>query len=80
MPARYRLANEALKVPMPDRNGRLFAGGDEGEAVDAEDPFYRALINDGDLVPVENAEAPDPLTAKPDKTPAAPDGGQRKGK
>ncbi|WP_054308921.1 hypothetical protein [Mesorhizobium sp. 1M-11] len=45
---RYRLASDALKVPMPDRNGRLFST--DGETVDTEHPFYAALIADGDIV------------------------------
>ncbi|HEV2501476.1 MAG TPA: hypothetical protein VGV39_00275 [Mesorhizobium sp.] len=45
---RYRLASDALKVPMPDRDGRLFSV--EGETVDTEHPFYAVLIADGDIV------------------------------
>lgn len=52
MPERYRLADPTRKVPMPDRGGRLFSQSENGEVIDLESPFYRALIADGDIVPV----------------------------
>lgn len=69
---RYRLANDALQVPMPDRGGRLF--GAQGETVDTENPFYAVLIADQDLVE-EPAETP---AVETKIQPAA--GGQGKGK
>ena len=69
---RYRLAHDALQVPMPDRGGRLFGIG--GETVDTEHPFYAALIADADIVE-EPAELPE---TKSSQQPAA--GGQSKGK
>jgi hypothetical protein len=44
-----------LKIPMPDRGFRL-AG--ESETVDREDPHYKRLIDEGDLV-IVNAVARD---------------------
>lgn len=55
-PERYRLADLAHQLPMPDRGGRLFDRTEEGEAVDTEDPFWRVLIADKDIVPVKPAK------------------------
>lgn len=50
-PERYRLADLAHGLPMPDRGGRLFDQTEEGEAVDPEDPFWSVLIKDRDIIP-----------------------------
>ena len=64
MNKRYRLADPACQVPMPDRGGRLFSR--EGENVDPEHPFYMRLIADGDIVPASR-DAPE---ASPPVAPA----------
>lgn len=65
---RYRLADLAHTVPMPDRGGRLFGRSVEGETVDTEQPFYSRLILDGDLIEVSSEQ------------PAAEQRGKSKGK
>lgn len=62
----YRLADPAALVPMPDRGGRLFSQGDEGETVNVEDSFYAALIADRDIVPVGSSAS----RAEPQAAPA----------
>ena len=42
------LADPTHKLPLPDRNGRLFLA--EGEVVDRENAFYAQLFADGSLV------------------------------
>jgi len=53
-----RLADPASKLPMPDRDFRLFPA--EGTTVDADDPFWMACLADGSIVeaglPDEGAE------------------------
>lgn len=51
----YQLASPDLKIPMPDRSGRLFSP--EGEAVDPTIPFYAMLINGGDIIPAADNAA-----------------------
>jgi hypothetical protein len=48
---RWRLADPAARVPMPDRGGRLFRADARGEAVDPENRFYATMIAEGSLVP-----------------------------
>ena len=52
MTRRYRLADPEVRVPMPDRGGRLFRPGEKGEAVDPESRFYATLIAEGGIIPV----------------------------
>lgn len=47
------LARADLKIPMPDRGNRLF--GAAGETVDETEPYYRRLIEDGDIIAVPDA-------------------------
>lgn len=56
----YVLANPDLKIPMPDRDCRLF--GPDGEQVSEQDAYYARLIADGDIVPVK-----EPAKAKAEK-------------
>lgn len=69
MTERYRLANPAATVPMPDRGGRLFSDDPQGEAIDRESRFYATMIADGDLVPVATAPA---VPATPPSPPDPP--------
>lgn len=68
MTKRYRLADPAAQIPMPDRGGRLFSATPRGEAVDIGQRFYSNLIADGDLVPadaaVTNASQPAKATGR----------------
>ncbi|CUA90216.1 Protein of unknown function (DUF2635) [Chelatococcus sambhunathii] len=65
-----RLADPASKLPMPDRDFRLFPSA--GMTVDADDPFWMACLADGSVVevspPEEGAEkvpaSPNASTAK----------------
>ncbi|WP_128292003.1 hypothetical protein [Afifella aestuarii] len=45
------LARQGLKIPMPDRDFRLFPA--KGRRVDLDDPFYAQLKRGGDLVASE---------------------------
>lgn len=56
---RMWLARSDLRIPMPDRGGRLFSP--DGETVDLDDRFYLTLATDKDIV------ASDPKSAKPKK-------------
>lgn len=74
---RYRLADPAHTVPMPDRGGRLFSQEARGENVDSEHPFYLAMIAYGDIVEA----APDAATeAAVTEQPADDLRGKSKGK
>lgn len=55
-----QLARPDMKIPMPDRGGRLFSA--DGETVDLDSGFYATLVADGDIV-----AALDPQSAKPTK-------------
>lgn len=56
-----KLARPGLKIPMP--GGAIFA--ERGETVDADNPFIRRLISDGDLiVATETEESNDAKPAK----------------
>lgn len=45
------LADPAARLPMPDRGFRPFSA--TGETVDAEKPFWRRALADGEIVEVE---------------------------
>ena len=49
----YRLANPDALIPMPDRGGRYFQSGPDGEVIDTENRFYATMIADGDLIEVK---------------------------
>lgn len=49
----FRLANPEAQIPMPDRGGRLFQPGPDGEVIDTENRFYATMIADGDLIEVK---------------------------
>jgi hypothetical protein len=57
----YILARPDLRIPMPDRGGRLF--GAEGEAIDPHMLFYANLIEGGDIIRQAETAAP-PTTRK----------------
>ena len=62
----YRLADLSHMLPMPDRGGQLFPQTEEGLPIDPEHPFYRVLIVDHDIIPVESSSA-----SRADPPPAA---------
>lgn len=66
---RYRLRDPDMKVPMPDRGGRLFSAA--GETVNVEDRFYATMIADGDLVDASQPAAPAGRGARSGLRPAA---------
>lgn len=47
---RYRPARGDLVVPMPDRDNRPLP--DSGARIDLGKPYYRRLLDDGDIVEV----------------------------
>lgn len=59
------LADPTHKLPLPDRNGRLFLA--EGEVVDRQDAFYAQLFADGSLV-VKPAAPAAKVEAKADES------------
>lgn len=68
------LADDATRLPMPDRGGRHFAAGSQGETVDLDNPYYAAALASGDIVQVEVAPAdaeipaPEPVASKRKRT------------
>ena len=46
----YRPRLPEMKIPMPDRGGRLMPA--TGATINIDDRFYRTMIDDRDLVPV----------------------------
>jgi hypothetical protein len=58
-----RLARADARLPMPDRDLRLFG---ESEVVDLASPFWRGLYLDGDIVVASDAST----TAEPVKAAA----------
>lgn len=69
----YRLRDLAHRLPMSDRGGRLFDQTEQGEAIDTEDPFWRVLIADKDIIPASRAVS-QPSSQSSDETAAAPAG------
>ena len=59
---------------MPDRGGRHFAAGPQGETVDLDNPYYAAAMASGDIAQVEVAPtdaeipAPEPAASKRKRT------------
>lgn len=51
----YAPARRGLKIPMPDRDGRLMP--ESGVPIDMGKSFYRRLFDDGDIVEVKSATA-----------------------
>ena len=70
MTRRDRLADPEVRVPMPDRGGRLFRPGEKGEAVDPESRFYATLIAEGGIVEVSPDASRDAPEATPPVAPA----------
>jgi len=66
---------------MPDRAGRLFRSGVEGEAIDPSSRFYATMIADGDLLPATKTPAqlskPAAATGRPVAKPAKTAKGER---
>lgn len=63
----YRLADPALKIPMPDMGGALFPADPAGLPLDNADPFVARLIREKSIVQVEAVKAPAKDKAKKDE-------------
>lgn len=63
------LADDAVRLPMPDRGGRHFSAGPQGETVNLDNPYYAAALAAGDIVEAEtlpaDADIPAPLSSTP---------------
>ncbi len=68
------LADDETRLPMPDRGGRHFGAGPQGETVDLDNPYYAAALTAGDIVEAEVAPAvaeipaPEPVVPKRKRT------------
>lgn len=51
------LADDATRLPMPDRGGRYFAAGPHGETVDLGSPYYAAAFSAGDILKADDRKA-----------------------
>lgn len=58
MKTTFKPARPDLKIPMPGRAGMLMP--DTGIQIDPMAPFFRRMIRDGDIVPVETETAGKP--------------------
>lgn len=57
-PRNYAPARPGLAIPMPDRGNRLLPAA--GLPVDVANPYYRRLLDDGDIAEVKSATATEP--------------------